>query len=465
LPGAAAVVAFLTGMISRLRRGRGVSSVGEPMALPTGVEEVRQMGSAFCRLLLGIVLVTWLPLMAAPGEASAAPMPTGDRISGPAFLTENQPIAGLGSEFRRIKADGANTVSFDVWWVVPSYSASKVNPLHGLSPWTHVTDTDADLLAATQEARSAGLQVTLTPKVVVGQNGGYVGWRGYYNPPDPASFFASYETMINHYASLAQQAGISIFMVGSEMMDSDQYIPYWRNVITAARQRFSGTLGYEVDWREISKFDFGNLVDVLLLSAYPPTSNEEHPSLDQLKAGWHSYQYPGQTQTHDAFSAIANLAQRWKKPITFGEAGYAATAYTAQEPWWNKPEPPDPQSQYLAYQALLQTFAGQPWWGGVLWWAWNNGPLRSPEGKPAERLIGAQCVAGPSNHSGAVDLCNHVPVVAAGTHHASYDVSPRTMGAIALGVLVVAGIASALEASSFRVIRRRRRRPRRFTAR
>jgi hypothetical protein len=287
-------------------------------------------------------------------------------------------------EFQRIKNDGANAVSFLVAWQVPSYSSSTVSP----GPYT---DSDADVLAGAAEAHQAGLKVTMTPKVLIGVGG----WQGSYNPPDPATFFAGYQTMVDHYASLSQQAGASMYLVGSEMIASDGYVGYWRQIVAAARQRFSGPIGYESDWSEISQFSWGDAVDVVLLSAYFPLSNEQYPTLAQLEWGWHSYQAPGQSQVQDAFSQVAGFARRWNKPIIFGEAGYMATTYPANEPAHNVANPPAPELQYLAYKALLDTFATQPWWGGIMWWAWNDGDPRSPENKPAEGLIGAQSVAAP----------------------------------------------------------------------
>jgi hypothetical protein len=408
------------------------------------------MSRATARLVLGALALTVLAVNVLPTAANAAsPQPGGDRLSGIAFLTENQPISGYGNEFRRIKADGANTVSFDVWWVLPNYASSGP-----VTPVPRLTDSDGDLISAAWQARQAGLKVTLTPKLVIGQNGGYAGWRGSYNPRDPAAFFASYQSMIDHYATVAQRGGMSIFVVGSEMTQSDQYVAYWRQIISSARQRFNGQIAYEVDWREIPQFSFGDAVDVLFLSAYFATSSAERPTLAQLKEGWHSYQVPGTTQTQDAFSQAAGLAHRWNKPIVFGEGGYSATTYPAEEPWWNKPEPPDPHGQYLAYQALLETFADQPWWGGILWWAWNNGVPRTPAGKPAESLIGAQCVApsisirsdaglpsgGPSQVVSAPGQCAKRVVAVAAVHATEGHV----FSMIALGTLVLAGVAVVL---------------------
>jgi hypothetical protein len=197
--------------------------------------------------------------------------------------------------------------------------------------------------------------------------------------------------MVDHYADLAQETGMSLFYVGSEMIDSDGYLDSWHQVIASARQHFSGPLSYEEDWREIGRFGFGDAVDLVSISAYFPISNDPSPSLGQLDAGWHSY------QGADAFSEVAGQAQRWGKPIVFGEVGYEASSYAGVNPCCNSSNTvTDPGLQARAYRALLDTFVGQPWWGGVTWWAWNNGNVRSPEGKAAEGLIGEGSVAFPS---------------------------------------------------------------------
>jgi hypothetical protein len=327
-----------------------------------------------------LVLGTVFTVATVPARpASAAANASSNRMTGVSFLTENQPISGSSGEFQRIKSDGANTVSFDVWWVVPSQSSSSI------APAPSITDSDADLIAAAQQAHQVGLRVTLTPKFVVGSNT----WRGYYNPPDPATFFSNYRTMINHYADLAQQTGMSLFYVGSEMIDSDGYLDNWHQVIASARQHFGGPLSYEEDWREVGRFNFGDAVDLVSISAYFPISREASPTLGQLEAGWH--------QGADAFAAVAGEAQRWGKPILFGEVGYEASSHAGANPCCNSTNAAnDAALQSRAYQALLDTFVGQPWWGGVTWWAWNNGDPRSPEGKPAEGLIGERAVAFPS---------------------------------------------------------------------
>jgi hypothetical protein len=289
-------------------------------------------------------------------------------------------------------------VSFDVWWQVPRFWSDTLAPDFSpkpSNPRLGLTDSDADLLTASQDARQDGLNVTLTPKFLVSTpNDTGSTWSGDYRPPHPAVFFAQYQSMVDHYADLARQAGMSTFFVGSEMSDSIDFVDTWRQIVSSARQHFDGPVGYEVDWRQPAQFNWGDAVDVIALSAYYPLSNAAQPTLRQLEAGWHSYRYPGQPDSQDAFSSVSTLAQRWGKPIIFGDVGYRATTYPAREPWQNAPHPADPKEQYLAYRALLDTFTGESWWGGVMWSAWNDGSQRSPESKPAERLISARCVSG-----------------------------------------------------------------------
>ena len=211
--------------------------------------------------------------------------------------------------------------------------------------------------------------------------------------------FSQYPSMVDHYADLARQAGVSTFFVGSEMSDSIDFTDSWRQIVSSARQHFGGPVGYEVDWRRPAQFSWGDAVDVIALSAYFPLSNAAHPTLRQLEAGWHSYRYPGQRGSQDAFASVAALAQRWGKPIIFGDVGYRASTYPAREPSQNASHPADPKAQYLAYRALLDTFARQSWWGGVMWWAWNDVSERSPESKPAETAK----PAAPAQSSGKPD--------------------------------------------------------------
>lgn len=342
-------------------------------------------GLAALLSVLGAVALSGV-LAPPPASASAAPVSPVHRMAGVDFLT-------LGTlpdptSFSQLAADGVNTVSFDVWWAVPSTSSNDIAPLAG------ATISDSALEALTQDARAAGLAVTLTPKFFVGS---YQGWRGGYNPPDPATFFANYTQMVDHYAAMAQATGMSMFFVGSEMDHTLGYVSRWRNLISSVRSQYQGQLSYANNWDSVDKVQFWDALDLISVSAYYPVSNAEYPTEAQLQQGWTDFKEPGSTVGNNWVGLLASVAQRWHKPLLFGEAGYMASTYTGKSPCCPSVYTYDAGLQAAAYQALLNSFRGQPWWAGVSWWAWNDDPYdRSPGGKPAEKLIGAQNVGAAS---------------------------------------------------------------------
>jgi hypothetical protein len=117
------------------------------------------------------------------------------------------------------------------------------------------------------------------------------------------------------------------------------------------------------------------------------------PRRAELKRAWYrstARSYPGRNWVAE----LAGLAQRTRRPILFGEAGYRSSTATASKPYEYKEQgAPDAQGQADAYQALLETFEAQPWWAGALWWQWlavDAGPLSNGfglKGKPVEQLL------------------------------------------------------------------------------
>ena len=340
------------------------------------------------RLLIGVAaglvgLATLVPLAgpARPAGADTTPtVPGSSRISGVDLQTYNN--TGMTPNFQRIRADGANMVNITVWWEVPDSSTSNIVPQYGSK-----TISDVSLVNLAQQAESAGLQVTITPDFTVG-NGG---WRGGYDPPDPSMFFAGYTQMVDHYADIAQQLQLPMYWVDSEMVDSEKYTSEWESLIASVRQHYTGRLLYEANFGSLRNVQFYGALDAMSISAYFPLSNDADPSLAQLLAGW-----TGANPDHTNWLAVvAGAAQHWQKPIYFGEAGYSFSTYAAKMPWNEAYASSDPQLQYRCYQALEQSFRGQPWWGGVLWWSWDGG-VYNMDGEPAESLIGTASVAYPA---------------------------------------------------------------------
>jgi hypothetical protein len=288
------------------------------------------------------------------------------------------------TEYQRIAHTGANMVYFDVYWEADSPDANSVHRFSG-------TKTDAVLIGDIQNARAAGLSVTLMPKVWC--NGCQDNWRGFLTPSDPHAFMQSYQEMDTYYADLAQQRGVSLFFLGSEMNNLQQYGDDWRQLATAVRQVFNGPITYQPNWDRVDSVAFWDALDFDSVSAYFPLTTTPSPTVAQLKQAWQSSNVPG-WEGQNWFAGIQNLAKATGKSVLIGEVGYRSSTTATAHPWEEaEQQTPDQATQANAYQALLEMFSPQSWWKGVIWWQWRgpdpdaNSTDMSPKGKQAEQLL------------------------------------------------------------------------------
>lgn len=325
----------------------------------------------------GVVLPTW---KVQGYEGPAATQATGD-------------IAGLG----------ATWIQFTPTWRMATATSSNVDVAYSV--------TDAALLTEIDLARSKGLKILLKPHV--DPQDGTNRWA--IKPSDRAAWFSSYQSMITHYAAIAQQKGIDEFSVGCELatMTGSADQSAWLTVIKAVKALYSGPLVYAAtvdEYRNVSFWDQLNLVGV---DAYFPLSTRPTTDVSALEAAW--------IPIRDQMSAFAVQVGR---PILFTEAGYPSLVGAAVEPWNNEySTTPSQPEQAAAYEALLSTFSGQPWWAGAFWWSWwtDNGiygPLdHALRGKLAESVLrnwwasvpyrgtAKTCEADASGDGGAPHIC------------------------------------------------------------
>ena len=335
-------------------------------------------------------------------KAHAAPLPTAGGFHSVADGTDGKvagaavPNIALDSEAQavsaagQLRAIGLNSVELDDWWQTASPTANTVSP-------SSQTISDSLLEIQIAAAEHAGLQVIVDPLFnCVGCSGEF---RGAVTPSNPGAFFASYTAFIDHYAALAAANGATTLDVGSEMSSLEGNTAAWRGVIASARRLFHGTIVYEEDWSVLGKAQFLGSVDEIGLSAYFPLDPAASPSLGQLLQDWHSSGFGG-WKGRDWVAAVAGLANKFHKPVVFGEAGYLSGDYAAAQPFLNYYSIPNETLQANLYQALLQTFEPYSWWKGVVWWDWTtdpDGPAangRTFTGKAAEATLASWYGAG-----------------------------------------------------------------------
>jgi hypothetical protein len=282
-----------------------------------------------------------------------------------------------------LAATGANSVSIIVTCYQETITSTEI-----LCLTDSQTPTDDDLRHVIARAHQLGLAVMLKPHIDLSNDPTH--WRGEIgfgtDETAWAQWFASYRDFIVHYAQLAQETGVELFAIGTELGGTAHRESDWRNIITAVRSVYNGLLTYAANFDgEQFVVNFWDALDFIGIDAYYPLTQKTDPTVAELKAGWASPK-----------SELAALSQAWGLPIIFTEAGYRSVDGTNMAPWdWVSDGPVDLQEQADCYQALFEVFQSEPWMEGVFWWAWGTDPDHggpsdtsySPHNKPAEAIL------------------------------------------------------------------------------
>ena len=351
-----------------------------------------------------VCLAALVPVLGAarPARASAAPSGATRAIPSPPNVgstvsdgTEGK-VAGAAipsvdpqqspNEVGRLHSDGLNTISLFVWWVQQNQSSNTIQPDYT----DGVTETDADLELQMAATTNAGMKVILVPIFFCLKCEGE--WRGTVAPSNPTLWWQSYQSFIDHYATIAQQRGATTLFIGSEMTSMEKYTSQWKSLISEERSRYSGQIGYEENWDVIGQAQFLSDVDVVGVSAYFPLDDAAAPALSDILKDW-SDSHASATSGKNWASKLASVAASIGKPILFGEVGYMSSDHAGRQPFLNYYDTTDWQLQSDLYQAVLEIFGSKPWWDGVVWWAWDvsndstSDDGRSPRGKTAEEMM------------------------------------------------------------------------------
>lgn len=275
-----------------------------------------------------------------------------------------------------LAATGASHVAIVVTGYMADTSSSEVF-------WhDNRTPTEESLRAALGRARELGLRTVLKPHVDV-LGGAY---RGFIDPTDRGRWFDSYETLMLRWAEIAEQEGCESFWIGTELESMSHDLARWRRLITALRERFSGSLVYAANWTDLEEPDtlaLGSLVDALGVDAYFPVADVEQPTVTDLMLGWQPW-----------LLVIEEVARQTGRPIIITEVGCPSRRGAAIEPWNADGDAPiDQEHQARYYEATLRALSSSDAIKGIYFWAWGvgeGGPSdgrHTPRGKPAADVL------------------------------------------------------------------------------
>lgn len=257
------------------------------------------------------------------------------------------------------------------------------------------TLSDDTLRQIVAQIHQLGMGVVFLPVLFVDDGT----WEGAITPSDVDEWFSHWLDIVAHYADLAEETGIEILLIGSEMVTLRDYHDNWLRVIEAARQHYLGLLSYSANWwfdealyRSVSDMQQWSELDYIGVTSYFELTDKTDPSLSELESAWRRNRH-GRNVLDD----LDRLSSRYgNKPIVFWEFGYQSKDGTNIEPWnFLREADPDPQEQADAYQAYFNVFSPFSWWSGQGIFAEQVGlPIDAfgygVLGKPSELVIAQQ---------------------------------------------------------------------------
>lgn len=262
-------------------------------------------------------------------------------------------------------------------------SSGNIHPVYNL-----YSVSPASIRRGIDEIQSQGMSIMLKPHldIIAGS------WRAELNPDDPVAWFASYQRQIISAARLAEEKGIAILCIGTELNGVEKYEAEWRQLIHAVRQVYSGRLTYAANhspagvgggYQSVRWWD---ALDLIGIDAYFPASNNRD-SLRDFENFW---------QSKGREVEIWRNRRRLNQPVIFTEVGVRSMDGAARTPWdYEIKGSVDLDEQAHFYEGLLTSLWNEPWWGGAFWWSWETnpdagGPINAgftPQQKPAEEIL------------------------------------------------------------------------------
>lgn len=232
-----------------------------------------------------------------------------------------------------------------------------------------------------------GIKVMLKPQIWIWR-GAFTGTLKMNSSEDWEALEASYETFILAYAELAARTNIVLFCIGTELEQFVKNRPiYWKNLIKKIRKVYKGELTYAANWDEYPRTSFWEDLDYIGIDAYFPLSQEQTPSVEQLRTGWQKWK-----------TGIETLSKEKNRPIIFTEYGYRSMDFTAKKPWLvdRNDENVNLEGQVNAKRAIFEEFWKEDWFAGGYVWKWfvhhdrvggSTDNRFTPQNKPAQEII------------------------------------------------------------------------------
>jgi len=280
----------------------------------------------------------------------------------------------LALSLKRLVATGATTVALVPFMRQNSPAAEEVVPSDAV--------TDEQLIAGIRQVKKAGLRVILKPQILV-ENG----WAGEIKPRHEAgwkNWFESYAGRLLHYAEIAEREGAEIFVVGTELKQTDRR-QEWMKLIADVRRVYRGKLTYAAHNPDgVAGYAFWNQLDMIGVTLYPPLG-EDVVREEML------------SKIVDAVDLLEKQQRKINKEVLVAEVGVPSVAGGQAAPWQIplRGVESDVNMQAMVLELWLRELQRRNWVRGVLVWDWFSDPYAggrkdtdfTVQNKPAQFVV------------------------------------------------------------------------------
>jgi hypothetical protein len=236
-----------------------------------------------------------------------------------------------------------------------------------IEPNSQRTPAEAGLEKVVKRAKELGFKTVLKPHVDLYDND----WRGHIsfsNESDWLDWFESYKAYIVHMAEFAENNGVDMFIVGTELEGTSQRTE-WYDVISDVRAIYSGELTYSANWDNYHNVIFWDALDYAGISEYYPIASNFNPTSSELEAASEL-----RAQEIDDFAASIN------KPVILTEIAFPDCDGAGMRP--NQPISgvEDMYEQADCYNARLKTLINRPSIAGITVYGFYYDSNINPDG-------------------------------------------------------------------------------------
>ncbi|HXT01604.1 MAG TPA: hypothetical protein VN915_13090 [Elusimicrobiota bacterium] len=243
---------------------------------------------------------------------------------------------------------------------------------------TDQTASDESLRRTIRDAKALGLSVVLKPHVNCADGTPTAVIR----PRDERAWFASYREFLLHYATIAREERVELFVVGTELFSmaaGPVHEREWQELIGGVRAVYPGKLTYAANWYDFALIPFWRSLDYVGIDGYFPAVGGKHPRL--MAASLRAY-----------LPAIRAVVHASGKPLLFTEVGIASQRGANRKPWsYRDFGPVDAGVQKAYFEAFLDAFSRERSFAGFIQWCWDLNPdaggpndkSMTVQGKPA----------------------------------------------------------------------------------